>query len=55
MQTQSSADSITTSLSSAHQRKKELKTNFTLYEAYTNHWTNIWRAETKMKKEFNML
>ena len=21
----------------------------------TNHWTNLWRAETKRKKEFNLL
>jgi len=27
--------------------------NLTLYEAYTNHWTNLRRAETKRKKEFN--
>ena len=32
---------------------KKLSTNLTLYEAYTNHWTNIRRAETKSKKEFN--
>ena len=28
--------------------------NFTLYKAYTNHWTNIMREETKRKKEFNL-
>ena len=27
--------------------------NLTLSEAYTNHWTNLRRAETKRKKEFN--
>ena len=32
---------------------KILRTNLTLYEAYTNHWTNLRRAETKRKKEFN--
>ena len=29
-------------------------TNLTLYEAYTNHWTNLRRKETKRKKEFNL-
>ena len=29
--------------------------NLTLCEAYTNHWTNLRRAETKRKKEFNLL
>jgi len=29
------------------------KTNLTLHKAYTNHWINLWRAETKRKKEFN--
>ena len=60
MQTQSSADRSTTSLKLAHQRKnkltnkQKLSTNFTLYEAYTNHWTSkLRRAETKRKKEFN--
>ena len=33
--------------------KQKLITNLTLYEAYTNHWTNL-RAETKRKKEFNL-
>ena len=59
IQTQSSADKITTSVSLAHQRKnkqtKKLSKNLTLYEAYTNHWTNLKRAETKRKKEFNLL
>ena len=31
--------------------KQKLSTNLTLYEAYTNHWTNLRRAETKRKKE----
>ena len=35
--------------------KQKLSTNLTLYEAYTNHWTNLRRAETKRKKEFNLL
>ena len=30
-----------------------LSTNLTLYNAYTNHWTNLMRAESKRKKEFN--
>ena len=56
VQTQSSADRATTSLSLARQRKNKQKssTNLTLYEAYTNHWTNLRRAETKRKKEFNL-
>ena len=61
MQTQSSADRTTTSLSLAHQRKNKQtnktkpSTNLTLCRAYTNHWTNLRRAETKKKKEFNLL
>ena len=57
MQTQSSADRITTSLSLAHQRKnnQKLATNTTLYKAYTNNWTKLIRAETKWKKEFKHL
>ena len=35
--------------------KQKLTTNLTLYEAYTNHWTKLRRAETKRKKEFNLL
>ena len=59
IQTKSSADRITTSLSLAHQRRhketnKKLSTNLTLYEAYTNHWTNLRRAENKRKEEFNL-
>ena len=52
---QSPVDRRTTSLSLAHQRKnkQELSTNVTLYEAHTNHWTNLRRAETKRKKKFN--
>ena len=34
--------------------KQKLSTNLTLYEAYTNHWTNLRRAETKRKKEFSL-
>ena len=47
---------MTTSLSLAHQRKnkQKLRTNLTLYDAYTNHWTNLRRAETKKNKEFNL-
>ena len=47
---------INASLSLAHQRKnkQKLSTNLTLYEDYTNHWTELRRAETKRKKEFNI-
>ena len=34
--------------------KQKLSTNLTLYKAYTNHWTNLRKAETKRKKEFNL-
>ena len=34
--------------------KQKLSTNLTLYEAYTNYWTNLRRAETERKKEFNL-
>ena len=34
--------------------KKILSTNFTLYEDYTNHWTNFRRAESKQKKKLNL-
>ena len=34
-------------------KKKKLSTNLTLYEAYTNHWTNLRKTEIKGKKEFN--
>ena len=40
--------------SPAQQRKKKLSINLTLQEAYTIHWTNLRRAETKRKKEFNL-
>ena len=55
IQTQSSADRITISLTLSYQRKnkQKLSKNLTLYEAYTNHWTNLRRAETR-KKEFNL-
>jgi len=35
-------------------RGKKLSTNLTPYEAYTNDWTNVRRAETKRKKEVNL-
>ena len=35
-------------------KQEKLNTNVTLYKAYTNHWTNIRRAETKRKKELNL-
>ena len=43
---------MTTSLSLAHQRKnkQKLSTNLTLYVSYTNHWTNLRRAEPKGRK-----
>ena len=34
--------------------KQKLSTNLTLYETYTNHWTNLRRAETKREKESNL-
>ena len=34
--------------------EQKLSTNLTLYKAYINHWTNLRRAETKRKKEFNL-
>ena len=37
-----------------HIQKQKLNTNLTLSEAYTNHWTNLRREETKRKKEFNL-
>ena len=67
IQTQSSADRITTSLSHAHQKKnktkqtikqtiskQKLSTNLIIYKAYTNHQTNLRRTETKRKKEINL-
>jgi len=41
----------------AHQRKnkQKLSTNLTLNKAHTNHLTNLMRAETKSKNEFNFL
>ena len=35
--------------------KQKLSTSLTLYEARTNHWTNLRRTETKRKKDFNLL
>ena len=35
--------------------KQKLSTNLTSYEAFTNCWTNLRRAETKRKKEFNLI
>ena len=56
MQTQSSADRITTSLSRAHQKKNKQELSVNLAQkACTNHWTKLRRAETKRKKEFNLL
>ena len=33
--------------------KRKLSPNLTLYEAHTNRWTNLRRADTKRKKEFS--
>ena len=58
IQTQSSADRIIASLSLTHQRNnKQTNKNFAQIssQAHTNHWTNLRRAETKRKKEFNLL
>ena len=35
-------------------KKQKLSINMILYKAYTNHWTNLRRAKTKRKKEFNL-
>ena len=35
--------------------KQKFSTNLTLYYTYTHHWTSLRRAETKRKKEFNLL
>ena len=37
------------------EKRKTLSINLTLNEAYTNHCTNLRRAETKRKKEFKLL
>ena len=34
--------------------KQKLSKNLSLYEGYTNHWTNLKRTETKRKKEFSL-
>ena len=34
--------------------KQKLSTNLIIYKAYTNHQTNLRRAETKRKKEVNL-
>ena len=60
IQIQSTAYRITTSLSLAHQKKnkqtdkQKFSTNLTLYEAHTNHWANLRKAEIKRKKGFNL-
>ena len=38
-----------------NKHKQKLSTNLTLYQAYTNHWTNLRKTVTKRKKEFNLL
>ena len=37
-----------------NQPNKNLSINLTLYKAYTNHCTNLSKAETKRKKKFNL-
>ena len=54
IQTQSSADRITTSFSLGHQRKNKQITQHKSQEAHTNHWANLRRAETKRKKKFKL-
>ena len=34
---------------------KQIKTQHKSHKAHTNHWTNLRRAETKRKNEFNLL
>ena len=59
IETQSSADRITSSISPAHQKEKKkqtnkqkkLSTNLTQCKAYINPWTKFRSAETKRKKE----
>ena len=34
-------------------KTKQNSKNLTLYEAYTNHWTDLRRAGTKRKKKFS--
>jgi len=46
---------LTLTIRGKQTNKQKLSTNLTLYKAYTNHWTNLKRAETKTKKEFNFL
>ena len=36
-----------------NETNKKLNTNLILYEAYTDHWTNLRRTENRRKKEFN--
>ena len=41
-------------LSEEKQTSKQPSTNLTLYKTYTNYWTDLRRAESKRKKEFNL-
>ena len=56
IQTQSSADRIPphSAFPSEEKQTKKPQHKSHLYKAYTNHWTNIRRAETKRRKEFNL-
>ena len=38
----------------SEEKQTKISTTLTLYKAYTNHWTNLRRGETKRKKEFNL-
>ena len=40
--------------SEENQTNKKLRINLTLYEVYTNHYTNLRGAETRRKKEFSL-
>ena len=46
---------LTQPLEEKQTNKQKLSTNLTLNEAYTNQWTNLRRAETKMKKKLNLI
>ena len=35
--------------------RQKLSTNFTPYEAFSNQWSSLRRAEVKRKKKFNLI
>ena len=53
-ETNNTITEIKNTLEGINSRISETKprTNLTLYEAHTNHWTTLRRAETKKKKQF---